>query len=80
MKNQVRNIPRPKLQPVVALELVAIHAFAVHEGTVFAALVDHEKLAIFRDDRCMLARHPRVGDDQIAIHFAPDSVRGVIQR
>ncbi len=80
MEDQVGNIARAKFQPVVALQLVAVHLLAIDEGAVFAAKVHDKKLAIFRNDRAMLARHARVGDHQVAIHLAAHGIGSVIQR
>src|ERR1700719_4311492 len=80
MEDQVGNIARAKFEPVVALQLVAVHLLAIDEGTVPAAQVYDKKPAVFRNNRSMLARHARVGNHQVAIHLAANGIRSVIQR
>src|ERR1700730_12203952 len=80
MEDQVGNIACPTFQTVVALSLVAVHFFAIDKGSVFAADVDDKKLTVFGNNRGMLARNARVGDDQVAIDFAAHGIRSVIQR
>ena len=57
-----------------------VNAFSIDERAMLAALIDNEELAVLRHNRSMLARHARIGDDQIAIHLPPHRVRRVIQR
>ena len=80
MKNQVRDVARAELQSIVARQFAAIDAFAVDEGSMLAALVDDKEFAVLGHDVGMLARDPRIGNHQIAVHLAADGVRSVIQR
>ena len=80
MKNQVGNIARAKLQTIVALQFMAIDLFAINKRAVLASQVNNKKLAIFRHDRSVLARYPRIRNHQIAIDLAPHRIRSVIQR
>ncbi len=49
-ENNVGNITHPKFHPVIALQPLPLHAFAVHVGSVLAALVHDEEIAILRHD------------------------------
>jgi len=80
VEDHVGNVAGAELQPVVALQLVPVYLLAIDEGAVFAAQIHDKKLAVFRNDASVLARHARVGDHQVAVHLAAHRVRGVIQR
>src|ERR1700721_4114653 len=59
---------------------MAVTLLAVNKGSVLASQVDNKKLAIFRHDRSVLARHPWIRNHQIAINLAPHRIGSVIQR
>src|SRR5262249_13107905 len=79
MKNSVNGVPGTKLQPVVAFKRFALNAFAIHEGSVLAALIFDEKLAVFGNDERMVAGDARIGDRQVFLHFAADRERRVVK-
>jgi hypothetical protein len=80
MKNQVSNIARAKFQAIIALQFMAVNLLAINKRAVLAPQVNDKKLAIFRHDRSVLARHPRIRNHQIAINRASHRIRSVIQR
>ena len=67
LEDDVTGVARAELQTVIGLKLAALHAFAVQERAMLAALVDHKKFVVFRDDDGMIARHTRVADHQILL-------------
>ena len=79
MKDRVNRIAGAEFQAIVALELPPLHALAVDERAVLAALVLHEKLAVFRKQQGVVARDPGIGNGQVFFHFAADAERGVVE-
>ena len=79
IKNDVRDIANAKFQPVISFQVLALHAFAIDERSVFAALIEHIELAVIGRYQRMIARDTRIGNYQILIYFAPDAERAVIE-
>ena len=79
MKNRVNRVTGAKLEAVVALELPTLHAFAIDERAVLAALVLHEELSVFRKKKGMVARDPGICNRQVFFHLAANTERSVIE-
>src|SRR5581483_8534542 len=53
---------------------------AIDERSVLAANIDDDVIAAFGNDLGMVARHARIGDDEILISFTAYAERRVIER
>src|SRR5215467_10885515 len=79
IENYVRNVADTKLEAIIALQLVTLDLFAVYESPVLASLVNDEKLSVFGGDQRVIARHSRIGDDQVLIDFSANGKRAMCQ-
>ena len=79
MEDGINRVARAELETIVALESLPLHALAVDKGAVLAAFVHHVELAAFGDNEGVVARDPRVSNDQIFFHLAPDGEWAVVE-
>ena len=79
IENHVYRFANAKLETVIFLESLALDAFSIDVGSVLATLIDDAKLPIFRNDKSMFTRDPRIGDHQIFIHLAADAEGAVVE-
>src|SRR5580704_7516367 len=78
-EDDIRDFAHPKLEPVVALKALALDALAIHEGSVFAALVNYIKVAILGDDHGVITRNTGVRDHEVLVDLAADGEGRAIQ-
>src|SRR5579871_20991 len=79
IENGIGGVARSELEAIVALQFLPLNALAVNESAVLAALIDKKKSALFEHDESVIARHARIGDDQILIDLAPHAEGRAVQ-
>ena len=79
IEHHVGGIARAEINAVVGFQLVALAANAVHVRAVPAVLVHDVVRAVFAEDLRVVARHPRVRDDQVLAGLPANGKRQPLQ-
>lgn len=79
VEDDIGKIANPELQAIVLLQWLTLDFLAIDKRSVLAALVYHAELPIFRNDHGVVARNPRVRNDQILVDFSAHAEGTVVK-
>src|SRR5262249_58397064 len=79
MEDDVGTVAHAKLEAVVALQFLALHALAVYESPVLARLIEDPEPAVFGGDRRVISGNSRVRDHQVLVDLAAHRERAMVE-
>src|SRR5690349_5952027 len=80
VEDDVDMVLRTEMNAVAVRQSVAVHLLTVDEGPMLASLIDNAIFAVNQDDLGMIARDPRIGNDEVLLGTTANREWHLLQR